>query len=115
MSTQERRKAPRIDVDFVTVEVCGVQSTPELAEICPIINLSQNGMRFKSDRMFPVNQLLHLTFILPESIVIIRVTAEVIHYKELEHRKHSYGVQYVNIGVSEQKLINHFVQKKLNS
>jgi hypothetical protein len=115
MSTCERRKSPRVNVDFVTVEVyMKLPSTTELAEICTVINLSISGMRFKSDRKFLPEQLLRLTFVLPESMIIIRSNANIVHCSEVERRKYSYGVQFVGIGEMEQKLINHFIQKTIN-
>ena len=115
MTTQERRQSPRVDVDFVTVEIyLELPSTTELAEICTVVNLSRTGMRFKSDMKFKSNQLLRLTFVLPESMVIIRVNAIIINFSEMKQRLYCYGVQFKNLGLAEQTWINHFIQKKLS-
>ncbi len=114
MNLCERRKSARVNVDFVTVEVyMELPSTTELAEICTVINLSINGMRFKSDRKFLPEQILRLTFVLPESMIIIRSNADIVHCSEAERRKYAYGVQFTGIGKMEQKLINHFIQKTI--
>ncbi len=115
MGNDERRKFPRVDVDFVTVEIYRDDSfATDHAEICSVVNLSLTGMRFDSDRNFNADQLLKLTFILPESMVIIRVNAKIIHMSEINNRMYSYGVQFRNLGMFEQKQIEHFIQKSLN-
>ena len=115
MSNEERRKYPRVDVDFVTVEIYRDDSfATDHAEICSVINLSLTGMRFDSDRKFNTDLLLKLTFVLPESMVIIRTNAKIIHMTEINNRMYSYGVQFRNLGTFEQKQIEHFIQKSLN-
>ena len=112
MTTKERRKHPRVDVDFVTVEIYREHSfTTDHAEICPVINLSITGMRFSSECTFSKEHLLRLTFVLPESMVIIRVNAKIIHCSENNHRRNFYGVEFINLNASEQKQIEHFIQK----
>lgn len=111
----DRRRYPRIDIDFVTVEVYMEDTTrTELAEICPVVNLSLSGMRFNSDRQFSTEKLLRLTFILPESMIIIRVNATIVHIHESEPRKYSYGVNFDNLGPTQEQLINHFIQKTIS-
>jgi c-di-GMP-binding flagellar brake protein YcgR len=111
MSLQERRKAQRIDVDFVTVEIYHEQlSSLGPSEICNVINLSISGMRFISDNKFDSTQTLRLTFVLPESMIVIRINSVIIHQSEA-HGKYSYGVHFKNMGLAEQKLIEHFITK----
>jgi hypothetical protein len=115
MGAEERRKFPRVDVDFVTVEIYRDDSfATDHAEICSVVNLSLTGMRFDSDRIFNSDQLLKLTFVLPESMVIIRANAKIIHMSEINNRMYSYGVQFRNLGIFEKKQIEHFIQKSLN-
>lgn len=112
--TKDRRRSPRVEVDYVTVEIYREKSfTTDHAEICSIVNLSITGMRFSSDRKFDKNQKLRLTFVLPESMVVIRVNAEIIHQAEMAHHVYYYGVKFTNIRQSEQKQIDHFIQKSL--
>jgi c-di-GMP-binding flagellar brake protein YcgR len=115
MSANERRKHPRIETD-VTVEVYTSPlhtAEPEIAEICSVINLSESGMRFTAGRQFDARQLLRLTFLLPDSIIIIRTDARLIHYQKGKNDCCEIGVQFTNISLSERKLIRHFVDKKL--
>ena len=115
MGNEERRKFPRVDVDFVTVEIYRDDSfATDHAEICSVINLSLTGMRFDSDRKFSKDQLLKLTFVLPESMVIIRANAKIIHFSEVSNEMYSYGVQFKKLGMFEQKQIEHFIQKSLS-
>ncbi len=115
MSDKERRKHPRIETD-VTVEVYTSAlhiAQPELAEICNVINLSESGMMFRATKRFTANQLLRLTFLLPDSIIIIRTNARVIHIQKADRNHRDIGVEFTNISPSNRKLIRHFVDKAL--
>ena len=117
MSASERRKHPRIETD-VTVEVYTSPlhtAEPEVAEICSVINLSESGMLFTSSQLFDATKLLRLTFLLPDSIIIIRTDARVIHAQKGKSENREIGVQFTNIDVAERKLIRHFVDKKLKT
>ena len=112
----ERRQYPRVDIDFVTVEVYSsllITEPPKVAEICSMINLSENGMMFKADNAFEQGALLRLTFILHESPIIIRTDATVVHVNSDRRHEREIGVQFKNIGLTEQRLIRHFVEKNL--
>ncbi|MBN1575164.1 MAG: PilZ domain-containing protein [Chitinispirillaceae bacterium] len=115
MLGKERRKHPRIETD-VTVEVYTSAfhiAEPEMAEICNVINLSESGMRFYAVRKFTTKQLLRLTFLLLDSIIIIRTDAQVIHIQKGGSNYLEVGVQFTNINSTERKLIRHFVDKSL--
>ena len=115
MTVKERREHPRIDTD-VTVEVYTSPlhtAEPEIAEICTVINLSESGMRFYAGQKFMPSQLLRLTFLLPNSIIIIRTDARVIHNQKNNAGSSEVGVQFTNISIAERKLIRHFVKKIL--
>lgn len=116
MMKKERRQFPRIDAD-VTVEVytSAMQTAePDIAEICAVINLSETGMRFHAARTLSSDNLLRLTFLLPESIIIIRTDARVVHAHKRKDSTVEIGVQFTNISMSERKLIRHFISKKMN-
>jgi len=116
MQKNERRKFPRIDTD-VTVEVytSSVQTDdPDIAEICSVQNLSETGMRFIATHTFSPQQLLRLTFLLPDSIIIIRTDAQVIHLHRSKEHSAEVGVEFTNISMAERKLIRHFIGKHLN-
>ena len=115
MHANERRKHPRIETD-VTVEVYTSTlhiAEPEVAEICNVINLSESGMRFTATRRFDAKQLLRLTFLLPDSIIIIRADARIIHLIKGASKLYEIGVQFANINLAERKIIRHFVNKIL--
>lgn len=116
MPIKERRKHPRIETD-VTVEVYTSPlhtAEPEVAEICSVINLSESGMLFHAVRRFSEQQLLRLTFLLPDSIIIIRTDAKVIHSHRKGGKNMEIGVQFTNISNSDQKLIRHLIDRKVN-
>jgi|GEM_PF-1116796 len=113
MPRKERRKHPRIEVD-VTVEVYAspTQMTePEMVEICSVLNLSESGMRFMTGRRFKSSQLLRLTFLLPNSMIIIRTDAKVIHQQRKGNKGTETGVEFVTIRQTDRKLIRHVVDK----
>jgi len=113
----EKRKSPRIILDDVTVEVyrsAAQISEPELTDICTVMNISENGMLFIAHNLFEPGQLLRLTFLLPDSFVIIRTDALTIRTVSSKG-SHETGVQFKNLGLAERKLISHFVNKALGS
>ncbi|MBN1760140.1 MAG: PilZ domain-containing protein [Chitinispirillaceae bacterium] len=117
MRQHERRQFPRIETD-VTVEVYTSPhhtAEPEVAEICSVINLSESGMRFCAGRRFEQNKLLRLTFLLPDSIIIIRTDARIIHLQKRKGNTCDVGVEFSNIGLPDRKIIRHFVEKHLKS
>ena len=116
MLKNERRKHPRIETD-VTVEVytSNIHTTaPEVAEICSVVDLSESGMRFIAAEKLKTDQLLRLTFLLPDSIIIIRTDAKLIHSYKKKNNYIEFGVEFANISSAEQKLIRHLVDKKLH-
>lgn len=116
MKIQERRQYPRIEIDYVTVEVYkSFQKSTEVEEICPVLNLSENGMKFSAEQSFAIEQLLRLTFVLPDSMVVIRTDAIIVHLSAAQNKNMlDVGVQFKNIGIAERKLISHFIDKKLS-
>lgn len=114
MNPLERRKCPRIDIDLVTVEVyesTQFNAETHIAEICTVENISEEGLLFTGEHMFSTMQVLRLTFLLPESIVIIRTDAAVAHVKKIGSKLYSTGVQFQGLGEMEQKQIRHFINK----
>lgn len=108
----EKRKSPRIIVDFVSVEVyaqalAGIAS--EICEICQVRNISQTGMMFEGDKAFTPGTVLRLTFALPDSPIVIRTNATVVH--SLRKKGVETGVQYKDLAMAEQKLLQHFILK----
>lgn len=117
LSHQERRQYPRVSLTHVTVEVYDSMGQPEKPDFCFIINVSENGMLFKTDSdsgrgEYDKNKRMRLTFTLPENNVVIRSDAVIIHVKETELSEYV-GVQFKNMGSEEQTLLRDFVQKSL--
>jgi hypothetical protein len=113
----ERRQYPRVSLNHVTVEVYSVIGKLTDPEFCFIINVSENGMLFKSDLKDVVYQpgiVVRVTFVLPENNIVIRCDAAVIHVRTTELSQYS-GVQFKNLGIAETKLLREFVQKSLES
>lgn len=112
-SMQERRKFPRVEVDYVTVEIYSELTRQTDIEICSVVNVSEDGMRFKGEQNYDIGQHIRLTFILPESMVVIRTDAEIINKSESNRGKYAFGVQYKKLGLTEQRMIRHFIDKAL--
>jgi hypothetical protein len=118
MDISERRHYPRIKIDYVTVEVypSEIESrSTEIEEICPVVNISENGMCFRAEHSFSNSQILRITFVLPDSIVIIRTDAIVVHISKHDKNTNDFGVQFKNLGIAEQILIRHFINKNLQT
>jgi hypothetical protein len=115
MGFLEKRKSPRIIVDFVSVEVYAatldIPRETEMREICTVRNISESGMMFESDKPFDSGSLLLLTFALPDSPIVIRTDAIVVH----SSRRKSFetGVQFRNLAIVEQKLLRHFIKRTI--
>lgn len=117
MNLVERRQFPRVEIDYVTVEVYkpGIHpSETEVEEICPVLNLSETGMKFRAEQNFKNGQLLKLTFVLPDSMVVIRTDATIVYISQTRNKNFlAIGVHFKNIGLAERKLISHFIAKKI--
>ena len=114
MGLIEKRKSPRIIVDFVSVEVQGHPPTApdfEPREICKVKNISETGMLFESELPFDSGTILKLTFAVPDSPIVIRTDSIVIHSQK--RKGVEIGVQYKNLALAEQKLLQHFITKAL--
>lgn len=118
MSMMERRHFPRVETDYVTVEVYKPGMHPsetEVEEICPVINLSENGMKFRAEQNFNNGQCLKLTFVLPDSMVVIRTDATIVYiFQTRDKNILDIGVQFKSIGLAERRLISHFIAKKIS-
>ncbi len=112
MESTEKRKSPRITVDLVSVEINVLPragSESEVEEICAAENISESGMMFEAAMPFNPGDLLRLTFALPESPIVIRTDAIVVH--AMKRKKFDIGVQFKDLAIAEQKLLQHFIAK----
>jgi len=106
---QDRRRFPRITINFVTVEVITPAGQPETPEFCFVINLSENGLMFRSERDYRNGQMLMLTFTIPDGQeTMIRTGAMVIHRQELDSSKFI-GAQFKDLGIAEHRLLRNYI------
>lgn len=111
----ERRRYPRVSLNHVTVEVYSAFGQLTSPEFCFIINISENGMLFKSETQvsgYKAGALLRLTFVIPENNIVIRTDATAIHVRVTELSQYI-GVQFKNLGLAENALIRDFVAKSI--
>jgi c-di-GMP-binding flagellar brake protein YcgR len=113
MSSIERRQYPRVSLTHVTVEVYDAEGQPNNPEFCFIINVSENGMLFKSESLLDIYSKtgrVRLTFSLPDNNLIIRTDALIIHIESTEMSKYV-GVQFKNIESAQQAFLRNYVKK----
>lgn len=72
-------------------------------------------MKFRAEKNFKNGQLLKLTFVLPDSMLVIRTEAIIIYISQTKDRNiQDIGVQFKNIGLAERKFISHFIARKIS-
>jgi len=109
----ERRRYPRVSLNHVTVEVYSEIGQLTSPEFCFIINVSENGLLFKSDIKDPQYQsasVLRLTFVLPDNNIVVRTDATAIHVRITELSQYV-GVQFKNLSLAETKLIRDYISR----
>ena len=106
----ERRQHTRVPIEDVTVEIYTPDGDPDSPEVCTILNISETGMLFEATDSYPPKQLLRLTFVLPDSMVIIRTDATVIHTRRQWDGQHV-GVKFGKLGALERREIKQFVER----
>jgi hypothetical protein len=107
----EKRRHLRIPIENVTVEVYTPGGEVDHPEICSILNLSESGMLFEGQSYYEEGQLLRLTFMLPETMGIIRTLATAMHTYEERDRQYV-GVHCDRLSVFDRACIRQFVQKQ---
>ncbi|MBD3419461.1 MAG: hypothetical protein GF398_05015 [Chitinivibrionales bacterium] len=108
----EKRRFPRVSVNFVTVEVYSESGEPEAPELSFVINVSEDGMMFRGQRMYDKAQRILVTFTIPDDDAVIRTDAVVIHRQELATSKF-YGIQFKDICASDKHMIREFIERYL--
>lgn len=111
----EKRRFPRVSVNFVTVEVYSDEGAPRDPELSFVVNVSEGGMMFRSERDYEKNQRILVTFALPDidgNEAVIRTDAMVIHAQKLETSQF-FGVQFRGIGLAERQLLRRYVNERL--
>jgi hypothetical protein len=117
MLSQERRQYPRVSLTHVTVEVYDSAGMLEKPNFCFIINVSENGMLFKSDGKaveYKSPKRVRVTFTLPDNSIVVRSDADIIHTQETDLSIYV-GVQFKNLAIADQKSLQEFVQKSLKT
>ncbi len=107
-----RRKHARVEVDFVTVEVYSLDGTPQDPELCYVINISEGGMMFRSERSYSPTQRLRVTFSLSGTNIMIKTDCSVVHSHSVTSST-LYGVQFKNLGLAEKQQIREYVKKRV--
>jgi c-di-GMP-binding flagellar brake protein YcgR len=114
-SQHERRQYPRVSLTHVSVEVYDSGGELETPEFCFIINVSENGMLFKSDgknERYKATKTVRLTFTLPDNAIVVRTDATIVHSQSTDLSVYV-GVQFKNLLSSDQKSLQDFVQRSL--
>lgn len=110
----EKRLSPRVNITSVSIEVYSFLGDTTPLEMCEIIDISETGIRFASQRPYSCRQVLRLTFTLPRNNIPIRTNAIVIHTTIFENMFHI-GTQFKSLSIIESKIIKNFIEKRLSS
>ncbi len=111
----EKRRYPRVSVNFVTVEVYSDAGEPQSPELSFVVNVSEGGMMFRSERGYEKGQKVLLTFALPgteDGDAVIRTDAMVIHSQKLETSQF-FGVQFSGIDLAERERLRQYVISRI--
>ena len=104
----EKRHHIRIPLTFVTVEVFLQNNTTAYNQTSSIIDISESGMKFVSDRYFEIGTPLQLTFILPGSTISIQATALVI-YQQMHQSLYNTGVRFSVLELIDFTLLRTYI------
>jgi hypothetical protein len=107
----EKRRHLRVPIENVTVEVYTPGGEADHPEICSILNLSEGGMLFEAQSPYENGQILRLTFLLPETMIIIRTLATIAHVYDDGDRQYI-GANCDRLSTFERACIRQFVQKQ---
>mgnify|MGYP001124051449 CR=1 FL=1 len=107
----EKRLKPRVPIEDVTVEVYASDGRPDKPEVCDILNLSEGGLLFRCLNQYELSQLVRLTFVVPQTLVIVRTDAQVVHTYHADSDKYV-GARFLRLDVSERNCIDRFVRWK---
>ncbi len=106
----EKRLHIRIPLTFVTVEVISKSNKIESSETCSVIDLSENGMKIISKRLYKIRQNLHITFVLPGNSIPVRAESMVIYQQP--HNSLMYtGIQFIKLDLVEFTLLKKYIDQ----
>jgi RNA polymerase sigma-70 factor (ECF subfamily) len=108
---EEKRRHPRVALQHVLVEVCsgGAESDPR--DCCPVIDLSEGGMRFAARESLEPGRPLRLTFTLPGTSSPIRTDATVIHTR-VGSEQFGVDVRFRDLALAAQRIIAEYVARR---
>ncbi|MGA1870106.1 MAG: HD domain-containing phosphohydrolase [bacterium] len=110
----EMRMHKRINVDlaieyFIDAEGKVMEKKTKKGRIH---NISQGGILFSSDRLFPFNKLIELVIHLPDCTM--EGIAQVVRCNKIEESgKYNIGLQFVDLSSEDQKRLHHYIQERL--
>jgi hypothetical protein len=104
----EKRQHIRLPLTFVTVDVISKSNKIESSETCSVIDISENGMKIISRRLYKMRQSLHITFVLPGNSIPIHAESIVIYQQP--HNSLMYtGIQFVKLDLVEFTLLKKYI------
>ena len=111
---EDKRRAVRVAIEDVTVEIYTPEGETGVPEICDIVNISEGGLLFKCTRSYQVSQALRLTFLVPASMISIRTDAVVVH-ERVDLSGRYVGVRFAKLGISELASLQSFVKHRCDN
>jgi len=106
----EKRHYLRVPLTYVTVDVVSKSNTVESSETCSIVDISENGMKFISKEEYHLHQQVHITFVLPGSVLPIQVDSIIIYQRYQEPLMRYTGIQFIRINPVEYILLKKYIE-----
>lgn len=109
----EKRRHSRISLTYVTVDTISVTGEIKKTETNSVIDLSESGMKFSTVTAYPVNFLLRLTFILPDTALPIRTEGIVVHQQKIQE-SYQTGIQFKGMTLAEYTILKTYIERNLS-
>ncbi len=106
---KEKRQFIRIPLTYITVEIYSDRGNLKSSETCNIIDISENGMKFVTEKSYMIKQPIHITFVLPESPLPIQIEATVV-YQQSQSTLLQTGIKFSSIGLEEYAILKKFIE-----
>ena len=106
----ERRQYIRVPLTYVTVEVISKSREIESSETCSVVDISENGMKIISKKLYKIRQKLHMTFVLPGNSIPIRAESMVV-YQQAHNSLMYTGIQFIKLDLVEFTLLKKYIDQ----
>lgn len=111
-----RRRFKRLDINLsVKYKISGDQKKPKMFE-GKVLNVSASGLYIFTPYIFPINSIVDMQFIMPDTHVDLEATGRVLWHGDKDLQPHSYpgmGVAFTHLTPEKEKAIVGFIDKNV--